>query len=98
MTEYQPARTPSDARDAGLRRIRTTTAGIAIAAVAGTVAVAGAAYASTIKSSAGTNPDSGQTSVTNDGSYRVPGFGDDGGGGGFVGGTGRGPQAHSGGS
>src|SRR6185369_2420104 len=80
-----------DARDSGLRKIRTSTAGLAIAAVAGSVALAGAAYASsaTTSSNTGTGGVTGTTS-TNGGDNSN---GTDDGGGGFVGRTDQGPQA-----
>ena len=84
-----------DVRGSGLRKIRTSTAGLAIAAVAGSVALAGAAYASSATTASNTGTGVSGTTSTNGGDNNN---GTDDGGGGFVGRTDQGPQAHSGGS
>jgi hypothetical protein len=88
--------TNQDVRASGFRRIRATTAGLAIAAVAGSVAVAGAAYAATnsASSTATTTSTSNNGSTSNDGS--TSGTSSDNSG--LVGSTDQAPQAHSGGS
>jgi hypothetical protein len=83
-----------DVRDSGLRKIRMTTAGIAIAAVAGSVAVAGAAYESTTAKS-GT---AGSTATSSDDSGTSDRSGNSDNSGGLVGSTDQAPQAQSGGS